>query len=426
MKQESIKHVVSHSRAQQMDVDNLLDYQQAVKEIVKSNEYGFADIQAHKTMLEEIKPYISDYQKRFKQVYVIGTGGSSLGSKTLINALQHRINKHENYPTVDFLENVDPQTILNVMDQIDLKHTGFVVISKSGSTPETVALYHLMQDLYLKDERVLKDHFLMISDPKPSVLRDIAQANDISILDHASHVGGRFSVFTNVGLLPAAIAGIDVEQILNGAEVYLQHFIQDCDANAVSAATTGAEFQVAHYRDQAASMAVMMPYCDGLYHFCYWFRQIWAESLGKDGIGSTPVNAMGAVDQHSQVQLYLGGPNDKTYTILSAQDLVTDPRLSLAAVNDEKLNYLKGHQLGDVFQAMQESTVETLCQNDRPTREIQLKELNERALGQLLMHFMLETVLASKMLNINAFDQPAVEQGKILTRQKLNGSIKQG
>ncbi|MEX2642839.1 MAG: glucose-6-phosphate isomerase, partial [Acetobacterales bacterium] len=169
---------------------------------------------------------------------------------------------------------------------------------------------------------------------------------------------------------------------------------------------------------RGVAMSVLMPYCDRLGTFAMWYRQLWAESLGKDGMGTTPVKALGAVDQHSQVQLYLDGPRDKLFTLMLLDSAGRGGRVESARAPG-KLSYLAGRTIGDLMEAEQNATAETLVRNGCPTRVIRLERLDEQALGALTMHYMLETIVAGRLMGVDPFDQPAVEQGKVLAREYL-------
>ena len=171
--------------------------------------------------------------------------------------------------------------------------------------------------------------------------------------------------------------------------------------------------------ERGLANTVLMPYCDRLDAFALWYRQLWAESLGKDGAGTTPIRALGPVDQHSQLQLYLDGPRDKMFTLVTLDCAGDGPRIDAALADDPALQYLGGRTMGDLLDAEQRATAESLARRGRPARRFHLDRLDETTLGALLMHFMLETIIAADLLGVDAFDQPAVEQGKVLAREYL-------
>ncbi|HEX6102201.1 MAG TPA: glucose-6-phosphate isomerase [Alphaproteobacteria bacterium] len=353
------------------------------------------------------------------QVILLGTGGSSLGGQTLAALAESPFGPRPGRPKLHFLDNIDPVTFEALLAQLDLSRTGFLVVSKSGGTAET-----LMQflTLYPEVERRLgrsraAERFAVITEPHANPLRRIAQRQGIEILDHDPGVGGRYSALSLVGLLPAMIAGLDPVAIRQGASDVLQRALTEDPAESQPA--MGAAMNVALLWQKRLCTTVLMPYIDALASFGLWFRQLWAESLGKDGTGSTPIRAMGTVDQHSQLQLYLAGPQDKFYTLIMAPQSGKGSRVAPSLAEDPALSYLAGRSMGDLLEAEQRATLETLASNGRPVRAINLPRLDERAMGALMMHFMLETIIAADLLGVNPFDQPAVEEGKRLAREHL-------
>ena len=264
----------------------------------------------------------------------------------------------------------------------------------------------------------LTSHALAITEPKDNVLRRLCTRLGVTTLDHDPDIGGRYSVLSNVGLVPALLAGIDVAALRAGAaEVMDAVLAAQTPADAPPA--LGAALSVALAEHHAVAATVIMPYADRLGHFGLWFRQLWAESLGKDGKGTLPVRALGTVDQHSQLQLYLGGPRDKMFTIITTDVAGTGAIVPPDLASDPALAYLAGARMGDLLDAEQRATTATLIRNGRPTRLVHVPRLDAKSLGALLMHFMLETIVAAELLGVDAFDQPAVEEGKVLARQYL-------
>ena len=249
-------------------------------------------------------------------------------------------------------------------------------------------------------------HFAVITEPTDNPLRRIALQHDWLCLDHPIDVGGRYSCFSVVGLLPALLAGLDPLAFREGAKAVLHYHLTTDSPPALEGAAMGVACE--------KPLSVMMPYSDQLDFFSQWYRQLWAESLGKDGHGTTPVRALGAVDQHSQLQLYLDGPKDKFVTILTLSWEGQGDKITLPLLPE-----FQGKTIGDLFAAEQKATYQTLVSHDCPTRLITLAKLDEYHLGGLMMHFMIETILASYLLKVDAFDQPAVEEGKRLARSYM-------
>ncbi len=358
-------------------------------------------------------------------VVILGTGGSSLGGQTL-NALADRgFGPPKGAPRLHFMDNVDPDTFECLTASLDPRRTGFLVISKSGGTAETLTQFLIGLDWIsgAVGKGNAGRHFVAVTEPADNVLRRLAAAHCIETLEHDPGIGGRYSALSLVGLLPAMVAGLDAAAVRAGAAEVLDPVLAGAAPGDVAPAV-GAALSVALNRHRGVTQTVLMPYIDRLAFFGLWFRQLWAESLGKDGEGTTPIRAVGTVDQHSQLQLYLAGPDDKMYTIVLLDCAGLGAAVSPALAADPALSYLSGRAIGDLMDAEQRATAETLIRNGRPTRVLKLAALDERAMGALMMHFMLETIIAAHLLGVDPFDQPAVEEGKILTREYLAQSGK--
>ncbi len=372
------------------------------------------------------RPIVDRYRALHDDVVVLGVGGSSLGGATLCALVDGGGNGAAmRGPRVHFLDNIDPGGFDAALARLDLARTGFVVISKSGSTAET-----MIQTLVVLDrltERLgaenLATHVTCIAEATDNPLRRIAAAHGLFCLDHDPDIGGRYSALSVTGLLPAAIAGVDVEAVRVGAGAVLDAATGG-SRGLEAAPVAGAALALGLARSRGINQTVLLPYVDRLDRLSFWFRQLWAESLGKEGHGTTPINALGAIDQHSQLQLYLAGPRDKMFTVLAS-----DPRgrggrarAEIAGPAAQPLDYLIGRTMGDLMAAEQQATIDTLIANGCPTRVIRFPAVNEEVLGALMMHFFLETIAAARMLGIDAFDQPAVEEGKVLARRFLKDS----
>ncbi len=262
------------------------------------------------------------------------------------------------------------------------------------------------------------DRVTALAEPGDNTLRRLAAAHGFPVLDCDPGIGGRYSALSATGLLPATIAGLDATAFREGAAAALDPVLAGAEPRSVPPAE-GAALAVSLLRRSGIAQTVLMPYADRLADFARWFRQLWAESLGKDGAGTTPIDALGTIDQHSQLQLWLDGPADKLFTLIVLDRAGTGVRIGAALAADPALAYIRDRTIGDLMAAEQRATAEVLARNGRPVRVLRLSTLDERAMGALMMHFMLETMIAAHLFGVDPFDQPAVEEGKALTRSYL-------
>lgn len=351
---------------------------------------------------------IADQFKKFENVIVLGTGGSSLGGRALCDLAD------TSGTSVHFYDNIDPHTFKRLFAKMNLKTTGVIVISKSGGTAETLMQTLVLINQWSNANLKIKNHFLVITEPTNSGMRELATTYDIQTLDHPADIGGRFAVFTLVGMLPALISGLDIHQFRQGA---LDCLTELDTAPLNHQAVHGAQLQY-NLLDQNKTISVIMPYVDRLATFALWYRQLWAESLGKNGKGTTPIAALGTVDQHSQLQLFLDGPKDKFFTILTTNYDSSDFTITIPSTH-KHLSLFNQKTMGQLMMAEQMATIDTLTNNNCPVRHIQLEQINEYTLGQLMMHYVIETLAMAILLKVDAFDQPAVEESKVLTRNYL-------
>jgi glucose-6-phosphate isomerase len=365
--------------------------------------------------------HVAQRFKAMKHVLVLGTGGSSLGGQTLHQLVS--LGFAPTTPAIHYLDNIDPTTFDELLPALKWQHTGLIIISKSGETAET-----LMQMLCLM--RHIEEHHpsfdwsaqvVVITEPKLSTLYTLSEKKNIPIIAHHPKIGGRFSVFSNVGALPALIAGVDMSLIRQGAADVLNALRTQQE---LAPPVLGAVITTGLYQQSHIHTCVTMPYLDRLSAFAFWYRQLWAESLGKDGKGITPARAMGTVDQHSQLQLYLDGPADKMFTIIHGHTERQGLRSSDITSEEPRLAYLHAHTMGSLLAAECLATITTLIEHHRPVRVIQINQLTALELGALLMHFMLETIITADLMGVDAFNQPAVEQGKILTKVYMSEHFK--
>jgi glucose-6-phosphate isomerase len=360
-------------------------------------------------------------------IVVLGTGGSSLGAQALCQIADHAVagvGAFRPGPRLHFMDNLDPVTFGRLLKVLPLPTTRFVAISKSGGTGETLmqtcAALTALRQIGLD----ASDHVLGLSEPRKAGgrngLRDLLEPEGVRFLEHHTGIGGRFSVLTNVGLLPASVAGLNPIEIRKGAARALKPVLDGRKPAAVPAAV-GAALAVAA-AESGRNVQVMLAYADRLDRFARWYVQLWAESLGKQGKGTQPVAAMGPVDQHSQLQLFIAGPADKLFTILTVDAQGAGPVIDADLARRVGEPDFGGRTIGDLVAAQGRATADTLAANGRPVRHIHVPALDAESLGELLMHFMLETIVAAHLTGVDAFDQPAVEEGKVLAKRYLTGA----
>jgi glucose-6-phosphate isomerase len=402
---------------------------QDVVERREAGELGFYQLLDPSGPVTEIEAFADGPGQAFENVVVLGIGGSALGTTALLHALrgadwnERDDEAREHYPRLFVLDNVDPDTVGSLLDRIDVRRTLFNVVSKSGTTAETMSQFLVVRDRLreaLGDPEGARRHLLFTTDPDRGVLRRIADDEGVVTLPVPQNVGGRFSVLSAVGLLPAAMVGIEVESLLAGARA-----MRDRCETATLADNPAGLFAALQWLavETGAPIHVMMPYSDRLHSVADWFRQLWAESLGKrvnrSGeevfVGPTPVKALGATDQHSQVQLYMEGPFDKTVTFLSLGNRERDIEIPSLYQEIDALGYLGGHTLGELLDAERRATAAALASRGRMNMTLTLPRLDEHAIGQLLMLFQIATVYAGALYDVNPLDQPGVELGKELT-----------
>ncbi|WP_169559624.1 glucose-6-phosphate isomerase [Sneathiella chinensis] len=387
---------------------------QTLGQLMKRGQLPILTLPGEEEDLKEIEQLPLVTGDDYDHVVVVGIGGSSLGAQVLASI------GPKTHPVLHFWDTLDYHVMAPHLTGNNLARTAFLLISKSGSTPEILAQSLLVVEALNKfgGKEAVSRQVLVICEPGSNPLGRIADKWGIKRLDHNPDVGGRYSVFSVVGALPAILAGIDMRMVRRGAKEVLDNTFRTVDA----APRVGAALHHALHEIAGVSMNVMMPYSKQLEPMTHWFRQLWAESIGKEGRGTTPLNALGPIDQHSQLQLWLDGPNDKFFTLIINNEQDTSPLMDVGlASNDEALDYLKDHHISEVVQAEASATAETLAMRGKFLRRMEIGKLDERTLGALLMHFMLETIFACYLLGVNPFDQPAVEDGKRLTKMYLKG-----
>ena len=347
------------------------------------------------------------FKQNKKKFVVFGTGGSNLGARALINILVDQPNN------ILFFDNIDPLFFQSQILKLDFETTGFIVISKSGSTPETLS--QLGSIVNIANEKnilnILNENMMIITEFKDSPLFNIAKKNDNLLLEHQNDIGGRYSVFSNVGMVPAIIADLNVKKIHDGVNKVLS---QNDFNNSFKFA------QMFKYSvSNNFSSNVLMTYSDGLNYFGKWYLQLWAESIGKQNRGVTALHSTGTTDQHSQLQLYLDGPKDKFFTFIKSNYRNKGLAIDSQLMETESVNYLVNKKMGDLMHAEQDATIDTFKLNGFKFREISIEKIDEEAIGMLMANSIIETIAACMYFEVDPFDQPAVEQGKILTKKYL-------
>jgi len=396
-------------------------------EIVTGNSrYGL--LPGDPQIAKGVKKLVKQFKPKCENLVVLGIGGSALGNIALQNALQPWTYNLENNkrkgPRLFVFDNVDPALFGAFLDFITprLGKTVFNVISKSGQTAETASQFMIIQKMLETrfGKEKLKDRVVATTDLEKGTLRKIATDAGLSTLVVPDGVGGRFSVLSAVGLLSAAMTGINIDQLLAGAaDMHTRVINPDFFKNP---AAINAAVQV-HYYNRGKRISVMMPYSSALYGLADWYRQLWAESLGKkfslDGrevfVGPTPVKALGATDQHSQVQLYREGPNDKIFTLVEVQDFGKKIRIPAPPKSAPELSYLNKKDMGELLNAEKKATEYALCASNRPCLTVLMPRIDAYTVGQFIFLFEAATSFAGALLGINTYDQPAVELGKQAT-----------
>ena len=400
-----------------------------VKSRRRAGEYGFYALAEQSETVTAIRRFAEGVGQAYDHVLVLGIGGSALGTKALVNALRPPAwnelddEAREFYPRITVLENVDPTSVAAALRRIDPRRVFVNVISKSGGTAETLAQYLVVRswlDGALGPDAAVR-HLAFTTDPSRGPLRALAGREGIAALEVPEGVGGRYSVLSAVGLLPAALVGIDIQGLCAGA----RRALEKADHEPLlrnPPALLGALLWAADAW-LGARIHVLMPYSDRLREFAAWYAQLWAESLGKKtdrrgGVihaGPTPVGAIGATDQHSQMQLFMEGPFDKVVTFLRLDHPGEDVTIPQRSGLPEDLAYLQGHTLGELLKAEQEATSAALARMGRMSLTLALPALTAETMGELVMFFQLATGFAGVWYGVNPFDQPGVELGKRLT-----------
>jgi glucose-6-phosphate isomerase len=393
-----------------------------------AGEYGFYRLAEQGATIKSIVQFAGGVGQAYDHVLLLGIGGSALGARALLTSLRAPAwnelddEGRDFYPRLTILENVDPVTVKATLGRIDPRRVLVNVVSKSGGTAETMAQY-LVVRAWLEEALgpAATRHLVFTTDPQRGALREIAGREGIATVDVPPDVGGRFSVLSPVGLLPAALVGIDIAALVTGAQKAI-----DRAERAELLQNPAGLFAGLHWAADTwlgARIHVLMPYADRLRDVAEWYRQLWAESLGKRFdrrgaevfAGPTPVGAIGATDQHSQVQLFMEGPYDKVVTLVAVDDPGTDVSIPARSGLPAELAYLPGHTLGELLAAECRATSGALAASGRMHCTIRLPSISDETIGELLMFYQLATGFAGAWYGVDPFDQPGVELGKRLT-----------
>lgn len=394
-----------------------------------SGEMGFFELPYASDTLARTQALADDLEGRFDNLVIIGIGGSALGARTLRDALlgpawnERSDEVRRGRPRMYVLDNVDPDAVLDTVEHLDLRRTLFNVVSKSGSTAETMALFMVIEGMLIEEvgkERVA-EHFVFTTDPESGPLHSISEAEGIERLPVPGNVGGRFSVLSPVGLFPAALLGLDPAGLLAGAA----RADERCRTHVLRENPSGLMATLLHtaHHEAGASIHVMMPYSERLRSFAFWFQQLWAESLGKAHdrsgrlvhAGPTPLPAVGVTDQHAQVQLFMEGPLDKVVIFLALTGAERDIEIGTHRASTPSAGYLGGHTVGQLMNAERQATAEALRRNGRANMTFEIDPLDASTLGELIMLMSIATVYAGALYDVDPLDQPGVELGKQLT-----------
>ena len=394
--------------------------EEAAKELL-DGDLGFMQLPKTGRYVEVSKALAEDIRNSGATDFIhAGIGGSALGPMAVQKALNHPYYNQltdRGGPRIHFAENTDPASLSAVFDVADPQNTWVNAVTKSGSTAETMANFLVVRG-FLEDALGdgYRERTVFTTDPEEGFLNDISGREDIKTLPIPQNVGGRFSVLTPVGLLPAAVAGIDVDALLAGAAQCVDEVNEQ---GAEHPAVLGAAMHYLMDTARGRNVRVMMAYADALERTAAWFVQLWAESLGKDGKGSTPHGAVGTTDQHSQVQLYMEGPQDKVIEVVQVEDHPRDLEIPKAYEDVEGVGYLGGHSMAELLNVECDATQKALTEAGRPNCLIKLGGVNAENIGYLFQALEVQTAISGSLYGVNAFNQPGVEAGKNITYERM-------
>ncbi len=397
--------IVKYFNTNFKNINNNQNIDQNISSII--NKIPSLNILSDENLLEETKKISHQFREKKEKIIIFGTGGSNLGARALNNIILN------NNISLEFYDNIDPINFKKNFQNINFDTTGFLVISKSGTTPETLSQFSCIYQKSIELSKV-KEFFsntLIITEFKESPLYRIAKDNNCLLLEHHKDIGGRYSIFSNVGIVPAIISGLNINELFNGASEVIHNI------------NKYKPYDLGRYLTQKENLKftnnVLMTYSDSLYFFGKWYLQLWAESIGKKNKGITAIHSVGTTDQHSQLQLYLDGPKDKYFTFITTDHSNKGMKINNEIFKNTSINYFQDKTMGDLMQAEQLATIETFKLNNFSFREIYIPKIDEKNLGKLISFSIIETIASCIYLDVDPFDQPAVEQGKKLTKTYL-------
>ncbi|ABR54511.1 Glucose-6-phosphate isomerase [Methanococcus vannielii SB] len=399
------------------DIDNELEKAtsciQNLRDKEENGELGFLDVlKDNLDNYEELK----EYSKNFENLLIIGIGGSNLGLRASESAILGSLTSRYDKPKIHYMDNSDPEKTNYILKKLDLENTLVFVISKSGNTIETLANFFVVRNLMKKKNFNWTKNIVSIT--HDGELKKLTEKEKYIHFDVPKNVGGRFSVLSSVGLAPMACAQINIKKLTDGAKL----MEKSCKLENIfkNPALMNSFIHYMMY-NRGKKVSVMMPYIERLRSFGMWYGQLWAESLGKNGFGQTPVTAVGATSQHSQLQLYVDGPKDKIVTFLSVKKFKCDLEIEY-----EYESAFKGYKMSEIINSELVGTENSLKFHNVPTVKIVLDELNEITLGKLFLMYEMQTAISGEIYGINAFDQPAVEHGKKIAHEFLTKNRSRG
>jgi glucose-6-phosphate isomerase len=388
------------------EADNVSDSIKRVENRLTKGQYGFIEVLHDDTYIKDVKNVFANL-KWAQYMVVIGVGGSDLGGRTIIEAF---CKKNSPIHVLFAGDTTDPVAFKRILDRVDLKKTVFNVVSKSGGTLEPLSSYVFFKSQVKKASNNWARHFVFTTSGVKGILKDEAERHNVITLPVPEEVGGRFSVLTPVGLLPALAAGVDIDSMVEAA----YHFAIEDSTRKIAQELARSQYEL---YQQGTKLTVMMTYSVQLQEFARWFRQLWAESLGKDGKGILPIKAWGPADQHSQTQFYNQGSSLQSMLFVKVKK--RDVNYILENIDLPEAKFLEGVDFNKIVNIEANASMKSIYNNNRPVAMLSIDQLNEKSLGELFMLFELAVVYLAEMIGVNAFDQPGVEDGKILINQKL-------